>query len=73
MILSQKYEFTMKGFDAEAGGHFGSRDYHFFAGAGPYYFDGEMGPHLWGGKARILGIMERVYWTGIDLFLRQYF
>jgi hypothetical protein len=58
MILSRKYETAMKGADAEAGGHFYYRDFDFFAGAGPYYFDGEIGPHAWGGKARLFGMWK---------------
>jgi trimeric autotransporter adhesin len=58
LILSRKYECTMKGADAEAGGHFYSGDFDFFGGAGPYYFDGEIGPHAWGGKARLFGMWK---------------
>ena len=58
LFVSQKFEFTMKGADAEAGAHFGARDFNFFAGAGPYYFDGQIGPHAWGGKARLMGMWK---------------
>ena len=58
MILSQKYEFAMKGFNAELGFHFGqslgrSRFSDFYAGAGPYFFTEKIGPkfgvekHTW--------------------------
>src|ERR1700722_132057 len=53
LILSRKYEFTMKGFDAEVGGHYDTADFRFYTGAGPYYFDGQLGPSAWGGKARV--------------------
>jgi len=56
MIISQKYQVGMKGTDAEFGFHFGkSRNFDFYAAAGPYYFVGEIGPNVWGGKARIGG------------------
>lgn len=56
MILSRKYQFAMKGADAELGFHFGkSRLFDFYAAAGPYYYVGKMGGNAWGGKARISG------------------
>jgi len=56
MILSQKYQFAMKGFNAEFGVHFGkSRFFDFYAAAGPYYFAGKIGPKIWGGKVRLVG------------------
>lgn len=54
--VSQKYEFSMKGADLEAGFHFGkTENFDFYAAAGPYYFVGEIGGATWGGKARISG------------------
>ncbi len=54
MYISSRYEFAMKGLDAEAGIHFGhTRNFDFYAAAGPYYFIGELGNHAWGGKARL--------------------
>jgi trimeric autotransporter adhesin len=59
MIVSQKYQFGMKGADAELGFHFGkSRLFDFYAAAGPYYFIGEIGPNVWGGKARLAGTFK---------------
>lgn len=56
LILSQKYQFAMKGADAELGFHFAkSRLFDFYAAAGPYYYIGEIGHNIWGGKARISG------------------
>jgi hypothetical protein len=56
LLLSSKYQFAMKGADAEFGFHFGGlRNFDFYAATGPYYFTGEIGPHVWGGKARIGG------------------
>ena len=56
LSVSQKYEFSMKGADLEAGFHFGkTENFDFYAAAGPYYFIGEMGGATWGGKARISG------------------
>lgn len=59
MILSRKYQFAMKGADAELGFHFGkSRLFDFYAAAGPYYYIGEIGRNTWGGKARISGTFK---------------
>jgi hypothetical protein len=56
MLISQKYQVGMKGADAQFAFHFGkSRNFDFYAAAGPYYFVGEIGPNVWGGKARIGG------------------
>lgn len=61
MIISQKYQFAMKGADAEFGFHFGeSENFDFYAAAGPYYFVGQVGPNTWGGKARIRGTYKDV-------------
>lgn len=58
-ILSQKYQYAMKGADAELGFHFGkSRLFDFYTAAGPYYFIGEKGCATWGGKARVAGIFK---------------
>lgn len=55
LMLLQKYKFAMKGFNAELGVHFGkSRLLDFYAAAGPYYLRGKNGPHIWGGKVRLL-------------------
>jgi hypothetical protein len=54
-IISRKYEFAMKGVNAEAGVHFGkTTHFDFYLGAGPYYFEGK-GKNAWGGKARLWG------------------
>jgi hypothetical protein len=54
-IISRKYEFSMRGVDAEAGVHFAkTQNLDFYLGAGPYYFEGK-GKNAWGGKAHLLG------------------
>ncbi|MBI2743775.1 MAG: right-handed parallel beta-helix repeat-containing protein [Chlamydiales bacterium] len=59
MILSRKYQFAMKGADAEVGFHFGkTRLFDFYTAAGPYYYIGEVGGNTWGGKARISGTFK---------------
>ena len=59
LLLSQKYQFAMKGADAELGFHFGkSKNFDFYAAAGPYYYIGEIGPNTWGGKARLGGVYK---------------
>jgi hypothetical protein len=59
MILSRKYQFAMKGADAEVGFHFGkSRHFDFYAAAGPYYYIGEVGGNAWGGKGRVSGMFK---------------
>lgn len=56
MKLLQKYQFAMKGFNAELGCHFGqSRLFNFYAAAGPYYYAGKIGANMWGGKVRLTG------------------
>lgn len=56
MILSQQYQFAMKGLNAEVGIHFGrSRCFDFYAAAGAYHFVGDIGPKVWGGKVRLGG------------------
>ena len=53
-FLSQKYEFTMKGADAELGMHIKRCDnFDCYAAAGPYYFIGSLKSPTWGGKARV--------------------
>lgn len=54
-IQKKKYEFAMKGADAEAGIHLikPTKNYTLYAGIGPYYYDGYFGKHAWGGKARV--------------------
>ena len=59
MLVSQKYQFAMKGADAEMGFHFGkSRLFDFYAATGPYYYIGEVGGNTWGGKGRIAGMFK---------------
>src|SRR5690606_25604623 len=59
LLVSQKYQFGMKGADAELGFHFGKTEhFDFYAAAGPYYFIGEVGPNTWGGKARVAGMYK---------------
>src|SRR5262249_42765414 len=54
-IISRKFQFAMKGIDAEAGVHVKApKDWDFYVGAGPYAFHGDMGKNAWGGKARLL-------------------
>ena len=61
MHISQTYQSAMKGADAEFGFHFGkSKNFDFYAAAGPYYFIGEVAPATWGGKARISGIFKDI-------------
>lgn len=56
LLLSQKRQYAMKGTDAEVGFHFGkSRNFDFYAAAGPYYYIGKIGPNTWGGKVRLAG------------------
>lgn len=66
LLLSQKYQFAMKGADAEFGFHFeksGAVD--LYAAAGPYYYVGEIGPGTWGAKARIRGTYKNI--LGLEL------
>lgn len=59
LLVSQKRRFAMKGADAEIGFHFGkTKNFEFYAAAGPYYFIGEIGPNTWGGKARLAGMYK---------------
>lgn len=61
LLLSQKYQFAMKGADAEFGFHFGkSQFFDFYAAAGPYYFIGKIGSATWGGKAKISGSFKDI-------------
>ena len=54
MLISQKYQFALKGADAELGFHFGKWSaFDFYAALGPYYYTGYLDPNVWGGKARI--------------------
>lgn len=54
LFLTQKHQFAMKGADAELGWRFGTfRNLDLYAAAGPYYFNGLMGPKVWGGKGRL--------------------
>jgi hypothetical protein len=59
LILSQRRQFAMKGADAEIGFHFGkSQNFDFYTAAGPYYYIGEIGRNIWGGKARVVGMYK---------------
>jgi len=59
IILSQKYQYALKGSDAELGFHFGrSRSFKFYAAAGPYYYRGKIGDNIWGGKARMAAMYK---------------
>lgn len=54
ILLSQKHQFAMTGFDAELGFNLGNaRSFNFYAAAGPYYFSEKIEPNVWGGKARL--------------------
>jgi len=54
MLLSQKYQYAMRGVNAEVGCHFRKTAlFDLYAAAGPYCFKGEMGSSTWGGKARV--------------------
>ena len=53
MLEALKYELAMKGANAECGFHVKkTNNFEFYVAAGPYYFIGEFGPNLWGGKIR---------------------
>ena len=53
MILAQNYQ--MKGFNTNFGIHFGrNRICDFYTCAGPYFFAGDLAPHIWGGKASFM-------------------
>lgn len=55
MILAQNYQFAMKGANANFGFHFGKNWLcDFYACAGPYFYAGKIGPHIWGGKASFM-------------------
>lgn len=54
MLISQDYQFAMKGFSAEVGFHAGKAKFlEFYTAVGPYYFTEPNGPNLWGGKIRL--------------------
>jgi hypothetical protein len=56
VLISQKYQFAMKGADAEVGLHFDKSSlFNFYAAAGPYYFIGKGTSGTWGGKGRVSG------------------
>jgi hypothetical protein len=56
ILVDQRFQYAMKGIDAEAGFHFGkTTDFDFYAAAGPYYFKGELGRGAIGGKVRVAG------------------
>ena len=55
MMLSQNYHFSMKGMNANIGVHFGTNKVcDFYACAGTYFYAGQIGPHIWGGKASFM-------------------
>jgi len=56
MIISQKYQFAMRGVNAELGIHCGKyRSVNFYAAIGTYYFKGaDLGVRAWGGKVRVV-------------------
>lgn len=55
MMLSQDYQFAMRGANANFGVHFGRNKLcDFYACAGTYFFAGNIGPHIWGGKASFM-------------------
>lgn len=66
MILSDKYQVAMKGVDAEVGFCFGkSKRFNFYAAAGPYYYIGQAGSNIWGGKGRLRAIFKE--WIHLEL------
>jgi hypothetical protein len=59
MLVSNKYQYALKGIDTEIGFHFGkSRVFDFYAAAGPYYYRGRLGDNVWGGKGRLAGMFK---------------
>jgi hypothetical protein len=67
MILSQKYQFAMKGLNAEVGVHFAkSRRFDFYGAAGAYHFVGDIGPKVWGGKVRLVGKFKEYLTLGVS-------
>lgn len=63
LMISQQYQLAMDAAQAEFGVHFATSKYFtFYATAGAYYLHGQMGPNVWGGKARFL-IQFKEYWT----------
>jgi len=64
-VISRKYEFVMKGANAEVGVHIGhSRLLPFYMAAGPYYLEGK-GRGAWGGELRArLGLSEYIRLEG---------
>jgi hypothetical protein len=54
LLLSQNYEFGMKGFNAELGGHLNrSENFDLYLAAGTYHYTENNGPKFWGAKARL--------------------
>lgn len=64
-LLSRKYEFAMKGVNAEVGGHVNSfKNVPLYFAAGPYWLEGK-GKVAWGGEARaVLDIFDYVRLEG---------
>lgn len=59
LLISQKYQFALKGANAEVGFHWGkTKHFDFYAAAGPYYYKGYLGSPIWGGKATISGMYK---------------
>ena len=57
LMLLQKYQFAMRGFNAELGTYLGTyhhKSFDLYAAVGPYYFHGKLGGKIWGGKARVM-------------------
>jgi len=66
MLVSQKHQFAMTGVDAEFGFHLGKwKHFDFYTAAGPYYFRGDLGSNVWGGKARVAGMYKE--FVGLEL------
>lgn len=66
LLISRRYEFAMKGLNAEAGVHYSQiKDFDFYGAAGPYYFNGSLGKHAWGGEVRVVGKYKN--WLSLEL------
>lgn len=60
LLVDQRFQYAMKGFDAEVGFHFAKRaGFDFYAAVGPYYFIGDIGKRAIGGKARIAAYYKK--------------
>jgi len=58
---TDKFEFAMKGADAEMGAHLikPNKNYTLYLGVGPYYYKGDFGKATFGGKARLFTQLNR--------------